>query len=215
MLLVARERLLEVLQVLPGVHAAVAADVDGQHAVPVVGDDFLDDERLVDGGAHGDGVVAGPQDEVLQRRGADEVAGDVVAEGHVAHGDGHDGGVGDQDGAEHVGAVGLGEELDVEVEDLEAGEAVEACMVTVCGLVRCVAWLALALTRRIDITGGETEKEEKGFFYGKGRTVHGDGLLVADVGGREPHFVQVGSALDDGVDCFSGQELVDVVCESV
>lgn len=128
MLLVGCERLLEVHQVLPIVHTAVPADVNGQHAVPVVADDLLDDERLVDGGAHGDRVVPRPQDEVLQQRGADEVALDVVAEGHVAHGDGHDGGVGDQDGAEHIGAVGLGEELDVEVENFEAREAVEACM---------------------------------------------------------------------------------------
>lgn len=110
---------------LPRINATVPHDIHRQHPVLVRPRDLPNHERLVDGGPHRERVVARSEDEVGKGGGADEVAVDVVVEGYVAHGDGHDGGVGDVDCADHVGAVdGVGEELDAEGGYVEAGEAV-------------------------------------------------------------------------------------------
>lgn len=127
MLPITLQRLLEVLQMLTLKHATVPHDIHRQHPILVRVRDHPDHERLVDRRPQRQRVVARPEDEVGEGGGADEVAIDVVVEGHVAHGDGQDGGVGDVDGADHVGAVGVREELDAEGGDVEAGEAVETC----------------------------------------------------------------------------------------
>ena len=108
------------------VDAAAAHDIDGQQAVRVRAGDELEHGGLVGGGGHGDGVVPRGEDEVGERAGADGAAGHGQVQGHVAEGDGEDGGVGDADRADEVGAVRGGGEGDGERGDGEAGEAVES-----------------------------------------------------------------------------------------
>jgi hypothetical protein len=93
---------------------------------------IVDDERL-HMGLHGDGVVAGFEDEGGEERVADGRGVDGEVHGDVAEVEGHDGGVGDVDGADHVGAVGeelggAGEEFDGGY--VEAGELVETWWVS-------------------------------------------------------------------------------------
>lgn len=132
MLRQALQRGLIVGEVLAMVDGGVADDVDGQDAVFVDDGDGLDDQGLVDDAAHGDGVVAGHEDEVGERAvanrhgWAERRGGQVVLEGDVAHVQGEDGGVGDVDLADHVGSVGLGGQLDAEGGDVEAAEFVQA-----------------------------------------------------------------------------------------
>lgn len=52
---------------------------------------------------------------------------DVVVESYVTHVEGHDAGIGNIDGALHVGTVRAGEEFDGELGYVEALESVEAC----------------------------------------------------------------------------------------
>ena len=127
------QRGLKVRQMLAVVDGCVADDVDGDDTIFVHDGNGLDDEGLVDCAAHGDGVVSGAEDEVGDggvadgdRRG-EGGGGQVVCKGDVAHVEGEDGGVGDVDFADHVGAVdGVGGEFDAEGGDVEAGEFVEA-----------------------------------------------------------------------------------------
>ena len=67
MLRVRSERLLEIWQMLLVINAAVADYVDGEEAVGEVGQDLLDDEGLVDGGAHRHSVVSRYENEVGER----------------------------------------------------------------------------------------------------------------------------------------------------
>ena len=108
------------------VDAALTRDVHRQQAVLVGTRDELEHGGLVGGGGHGDGVVARREDEVAQSAGSDGAAVDGEVHGYVAHGEGEDGGVGDEDLAEEVGAVWGGGEGDGEGGDGEAGEVVEA-----------------------------------------------------------------------------------------
>lgn len=78
------QRLLEIPQVLPVVDATVADNVDGEQAVLEVGDDFFNDEGLVDRGAHRDRIVSGTQDKIIKQRSADEVALDIIIKRDVA-----------------------------------------------------------------------------------------------------------------------------------
>lgn len=69
------------------IHARGARDLDRQGAVRVgrvLAADHVDDEGLVDGRAHGDVVVAGPEEEVLQAGLADGGPGNGEGEGEVA-----------------------------------------------------------------------------------------------------------------------------------
>lgn len=52
------------------------------------------------------------------------VPSDVVVKRYIPHTERHDRGVGDVDGADHIGAVGVGLEFYAEVRDVEAGEFV-------------------------------------------------------------------------------------------
>lgn len=110
------------------IHTAVAHNVDGQHPILVFPHDLFDDECLIDGRSHGHGVVAGFDDKVGERGCPDESAVDVVGESYVAHADGEDGGVGDEDLADHVGAVGFRGELDAEGRYVEACKTVKSCV---------------------------------------------------------------------------------------
>lgn len=125
----ALDSLLKVLQVLAVADAAVARDLERHNAVLVLALHQRDDGETLgrkDGG-HGAVVVAGDEFEVGQERGADGTAVDSKVHGDVAELEGHDGGVGNDDVASHVGAVWerviAGEKLDVG--DLEALELVE------------------------------------------------------------------------------------------
>ncbi len=86
MLRIILQRLLKIGQMLAIINASVADDVDGEEAVLVFGRDGLDDEGLVHDAPHGDGVVAGGEDEVAEGGGADRGAGEEVGEGYVALG---------------------------------------------------------------------------------------------------------------------------------
>lgn len=110
-----------------GVDAAVADDGDGQDAVRVLpARQHADDGALVCDGAHGHVVHAGLEDEVREQGSADGDAFDGEIHGYVAQVHGENGGVGDRDGAEEVGAVGFGGEFDVNGGYVEAVELVEA-----------------------------------------------------------------------------------------
>ena len=123
----AGERTLEIRQMHAVIHAALPHDVDRQQAILVGGAQQLQDGGLVRDAGHGVGVVARRDGQVGERAGADGLAGDGEGHGDVAHGEGEDGGVRDEDGAEHVGAVVEGGGEDGEGGDVEAGEFVEAC----------------------------------------------------------------------------------------
>ena len=69
---------------LPVVDTAVADDVDGEHAVFELRDDFCNDQGLIDNGAHRDRVVAGTKDKIIKQRSADEVALDIVVKRDIA-----------------------------------------------------------------------------------------------------------------------------------
>lgn len=68
------------------IHAAITHDIDREQSVSVGGDDLGEDEALVHGGAHGEGIVAREQGEVGEGGGADEGGRgvEVVVECHVA-----------------------------------------------------------------------------------------------------------------------------------
>ena len=127
--LIRLNRRLKVRQMLIADHTRIPQNVNGQDGVLVLGSDEADDGELLDLALHRAAVVAGSDDEVGEESGADGLVVDGEVHGYVAEVDGHDGGVGDVDCAEHVGAVG--EELgaareDGYVGDGEAGEFVEA-----------------------------------------------------------------------------------------
>ena len=112
------------------VHRAVAGNDDGQHAVRVFRPDGVEDERLVDGAAHGHDIGTRREHEVVDVGDAEvggRVAGEEIVKGEVTHGEGHDCRVGDGDVANHVGTVRIRFEFDGEGGDVEAGEFVEAC----------------------------------------------------------------------------------------
>lgn len=69
---------------------------------------------------HAHGVVARLENEVGQKCVADGCAVDGEVHGDVAEVEGHDGGVGDKDLADHVGVVG--EELGGAGEELDGGD---------------------------------------------------------------------------------------------
>lgn len=90
------------------------------------------DSELVDAGLHGDRVLAGLEDKVGEERVADGFAVDIEIHGGVAEIEGHDGGVGNVYGADHVGAVGedfFGAGEDLDVADVEALKLVQTCVV--------------------------------------------------------------------------------------
>lgn len=94
---------------------------------------------LVEDGGHGTVVLSRLEHEIGQERGADGLAVDGEVHGDVAELEGHDGGVLDDDVADHVGAVGelfIGAKEDLDVGDLEAGELVEAWKVVSYGVER-------------------------------------------------------------------------------
>lgn len=68
--------------------------------------DQADDFELVGDGLHGCVVVAGLDDEVGKKRVAESLVAGGEVHGDVAEVEGHDGRVGDEDGANCVGAVG-------------------------------------------------------------------------------------------------------------
>lgn len=123
--------LLVVGQVLAALgDAGVSSDLEREDGVLVLARDETDDGELVDLALHGDGVVSRDEAEVGEERRPDGLAVDLEVHGHVAELEGHDGRVGNEDLANHVGAVSEdfvrpGEDL--EVEDVEALELVETC----------------------------------------------------------------------------------------
>lgn len=78
------QRAFKIWQVQPVVYTTITHDVDGQETVLELGQNFSDEEGLVNGGTHGDGVVAWVKDEVGEERGSDEGSADVVGECYVA-----------------------------------------------------------------------------------------------------------------------------------
>ncbi len=114
---------------LPLIDGTEPHDIYRQQSILEVRDQLSNHKRLVDDGAHGHGIVARLENEVAEGGVANQGSGavDVIVESHVAHGEGHDGGVGDENGTDHVGAVGVGGELDGEVGHVEACKLVEAC----------------------------------------------------------------------------------------
>ena len=74
----------EVGKLLAVVLGGVTGDVDGQDAVRVFAGDHLDDLGLVDGGGHGEGVVAGLDSDVLEDGGTDGLALNCQVEGQGA-----------------------------------------------------------------------------------------------------------------------------------
>lgn len=89
-------------------------DIYRQQSVLKLRRQLRNHKRLVDDGAHGQAIVARLENEVAEGGVANQGFGavNVVVEGAVAHRKGHHGGVGDEDGANHIGAVGVGGELD-------------------------------------------------------------------------------------------------------
>ena len=81
-----RQRLLEIRQMLAIINASIPHNVHGQHAVFEIRLELFEHEGLVDGGAHGEGIVAGSEGEVGEGAGAEEEggAGDVGVECYVA-----------------------------------------------------------------------------------------------------------------------------------
>lgn len=177
MLSITLQRLLKILQMLPVINATIPNNIHREQAILVRSRDLPNHKGLVDSRSYGEGVVARSEDKVGERGGTDEVAVDVVVEGHVAHGDGHDGGVGDVDRADHVGAVGVGDELDAEGGYVEACEAVETCGL----MVNILRWVYIGLR-------GEPDD-----------TFHGDCLVVVYRYHWEAPLVKLGAALDDQV----------------
>ena len=100
------DRLLKVRNMLAIDDTAVAHNVNRQDGILVLGRDEAEDGELVDGALHRDVVEAGLERHVLEERVADGFTVDGKVHGHVAEVDGHDAGVGDEDVADHVGAVG-------------------------------------------------------------------------------------------------------------
>jgi len=121
--------LLKVRQMLPLIDGTEPHNVYRQQSILEVRRQLRNHKRLVDDGAHGHLVVAGLENEVAEGGVANQGLGavDVVIEGAVAHSKGHHGGVGDEDGADHIGAVGVGGELDGEVGHVETRKLIEAC----------------------------------------------------------------------------------------
>lgn len=114
---------------LPLVDGTKPHDIYRQQSVLEVRGQLRNHQRLVDRGAHGHGIVARLENEVAEAGVANQGFGamDVVVEGDIAHGKSHDGRVGDKDGANHVGAVGIGGEFDGEISHVEARKFVKAC----------------------------------------------------------------------------------------
>lgn len=111
-------------------YTAVAHDLKRDHTGLVFGRDELDDLKLLQLAGHATVVVAGFENKF----GKDSLADGFVVDGEV-HGDvtevkSHDGGVGDDDPANHVGAIGkdiFGTEKDLDVLDAKTRELVETC----------------------------------------------------------------------------------------
>lgn len=69
---------------LPVVDATVTDDIDREHAVFKIRDDFCNDQGLIDNGAHRHRVVTGTEDQIIQYRSADEVALNIIVKRDVA-----------------------------------------------------------------------------------------------------------------------------------
>jgi hypothetical protein len=109
---------------------AVARNLERQDGILVRAEHHGEESSLFDTRLHWYRVLARFQHQVRQQGVANRCPSDTEVHRHVAQVEGHDGGVGDVHGAEHVGAVGedflcAGEDL--EVCDVEAGEVVQAC----------------------------------------------------------------------------------------
>lgn len=113
---------------LPLIYGTEPHDIYGQHSVFEICRQLRNHKRLVDNGFHGHGIVSRLENEVAEGGVADKGFGavDVVVERDVTHTEGQYSGIWDENGANHVGAVGVGGELDREVSHVEAYELVEA-----------------------------------------------------------------------------------------
>jgi hypothetical protein len=103
---VALDGLLEILQMLPVADTAVARDLQWQDSVLILALNELDHLNLGNCGLHRDHVVARLQDEVGKDAVADAGAVNSQIHSYIAKVERHDGGVGNADVADHVGAVG-------------------------------------------------------------------------------------------------------------
>lgn len=121
-------RLLVVGKMLSINNRRVSGNLKGNDTLVVLGLDETDDSELIDVGLHGHGVVSRLESEIREDGCADGLSVDGEVHGQVTEFESHDGGVGNVDCADHVGAVFedlvfSGEDLDVV--DVEALEAVE------------------------------------------------------------------------------------------
>ena len=80
------QRLLKIGETAPLVNAAIADDIDGQKPILEFGADFGDDEGLIDDGPHRDGIIARNENEVGEKRRADQVLAHVIIECYIALG---------------------------------------------------------------------------------------------------------------------------------
>ena len=122
------DRLLEVLQMLSILYAAVSNNLQRNNTILVLGRDELHYLELLESRSHSAVVFAGLEDKVGEGGEANRGAVNGEVHGDVAQVESHDGGVRDDDVADHVGAIGelvLGTEEDLDVLDAEAGELVE------------------------------------------------------------------------------------------
>ena len=109
-------------------YAAVSNNLQRNNTILVLGRDELHYLELLESRSHSAVVFAGLEDKVGEGGEANRGAVNGEVHGDVAQVESHDGGVRDDDVADHVGAIGelvLGTEEDLDVLDAEAGELVE------------------------------------------------------------------------------------------
>jgi hypothetical protein len=86
-------------------HTTIPHNIQRDNLVLISRLDKTDDGELLDSTLHRDVVGAGVEDQIGEKRGADFGAVDAEVHGDIAQVESYDGGVGDLDSAEHVGAV--------------------------------------------------------------------------------------------------------------